>query len=122
MHASDPDITSRRFTKDILLATRVTRADAATIAKRAAEAGLSKAEFLRQAALASKVQPAIVIPTINKDQWVEMSRQASNLHQIAAHLNAGGATSGGIPELLDKNCRLLADVRAGLIGAEVSHG
>lgn len=122
MHAFEQTIDSRRFTKDILLATRVTRADAATVAKRAAEAGLSKAEFLRQAALASKVQPAVVIPTINKDQWVEMSRQAANIHQIAAHLNAGGATSNRLPELLEQNCRLLADVRAGLIGAEVSHG
>ncbi len=74
MEAPDHNISLRRFTKDIMLGTRVTRADAAVIEKRASEACLSKAEFLRQAAVNCEVRTRVIVPQINNTDWIEMAR------------------------------------------------
>ena len=57
-----------------------------SIRDRAAEAGLSVSEFIRQSALSSSVRPA---PVISIRQWSELAPLASNLNQIAHRLNAG---------------------------------
>ena len=57
-----------------------------SIRDRAAEAGLSVSEFIRQSALSSSVRAA---PEISIRQWSELAPLASNLNQIAKRLNAG---------------------------------
>lgn len=57
-----------------------------SIRDRAAEAGLSVSEFIRQSALSTTVRAA---PAISIRQWSELAPLASNLNQIAHRLNAG---------------------------------
>lgn len=57
-----------------------------SIQDRAAEAGLSVSSFIRQSSLSSTVRAA---PVVSIRQWSELAPLASNLNQIAHHLNAG---------------------------------
>lgn len=57
-----------------------------SIRDRAAEAGLSVSEFIRQSSLSSTVRAA---PIVAVRQWSELAPLASNLNQLAHHLNAG---------------------------------
>lgn len=56
-----------------------------SIRARAEEAGLTVSEFIRQSALSSTVR---VAPTVSIRQWSDLAPLASNLNQIAHHLNA----------------------------------
>lgn len=93
-----------------------------TIEDRARTAGVSKSSFLRQAALAAKVQPPLVIPAVNEEQWRELARLAGNCNQMAAKLNQGAPIDAQALGILDEIRRLLSSVRGKLIGVEVPHG
>ena len=106
------------FAKQVTVSTRVTISDSLQLARRAKEAGLSKSAFVRQAALTGTIQPQAEIHQINEQHWQALAGMGANLNQLAAHLNAGGYSADGQPGLLEECRRLLADVRASLIGAE----
>lgn len=52
------------------------------------------------------------IPEVNRQSWVELARSASNLNQLAHHLNTNGLSSDDVAEVR----QLLADFRANLLG------
>ena len=65
---------------------RLSQRELNSIRERAAEAGLSISEFIRQAALSSAVRTS---PKVSIKQWSALAPLASNLNQIAKRLNAG---------------------------------
>ncbi|GAA0846409.1 plasmid mobilization protein [Cupriavidus pauculus] len=76
-----------------VLAIRLNTGERALVEKRAAEAGLPTATFIRQAALGAVVPARPEIPAVNREAYLELARVGSNLNQVAHHLNAGTATS-----------------------------
>lgn len=48
---------------------------------------LSRGEFVRYLALDKPLPNIAEIPEINREKWIELSRSASNIHQIAHALN-----------------------------------
>lgn len=106
------------FTREVTISTRVTINDSVEIVRMAKEAGVSKSEFVRQAALTGKVVPPSVVPEINQEHWLALARMGANLNQLAVHLNSGGIVDDSVRELLDEIRQLLAEVRATLIDAE----
>jgi hypothetical protein len=72
---------------------------------------MKRGEYLRAAAL-HQLPPTI--PPLNADAWVELSRSAANLNQLARRANAG--------DLVDMRelAACLAAFRAALIGADRS--
>lgn len=73
---------------------------------------LSRSSYMRAAALGT---PPRVIPSINREQWVALSRVGSNLNQLAAAANIGGFPAG-VEASIEETRRLLRDVRAQLVG------
>jgi hypothetical protein len=111
--------TSANFhTKEVTVSTRVSINDSLAIVERAKAAGITKSEFVRQAALTGSVLPPATVPSINREQWLALAKVGANLNQLAAHLNSGGISGDGVAEVLDVTRRLLAEVRAALLGAE----
>ena len=76
------------------------------------ETSLSRSSYMRAAALGA---PPRVIPSINREQWVALSRVGSNLNQLAAAANIGGFPAG-LEASIEETRRLLSDVRAQLVG------
>ena len=67
----------------------------------------------RRAAALDRLPPQPA-PEVNRAAWLELSRSASNLNQLAHHLNSiGGAESADVPQIMAE----LARFRAALIGA-----
>jgi hypothetical protein len=60
---------------------------------------MSRAKYMRTRALSETLPQSTVVPELNRKAWVELSRSASNLNQIAHHLN--------IAELEDKKINLI---------------
>lgn len=74
---------------------------------------MGRGEYLRSAALGKlPPQPA---PEINRGAWLELSRSAANLNQLAHHLNSAGAIESSV-EAVEITAEL-AKFRAALIGA-----
>lgn len=76
------------------------------------DTALSRSSYMRVAALGS---PPRIIPSINREQWVALSRVGSNLNQLAAAANRGilqKEALDSVKEAVD----LLHDVRAQLVG------
>lgn len=67
----------------------------------------ARGEYMRFAFFSS-LPPSI--PELNRDAWVELSRAASNLNQLAKYVNEGGDLD---PEII---LECLADFRSTLIG------
>lgn len=88
-----------------------------SIRDRAAEAGLSVSEFIRQSALSSSVRAA---PTIAIRQWSDLAPLASNLNQIAHRLNAGeqDRLTSSDRELISDLADLLRQIRLHLLDVE----
>lgn len=70
---------------------------------------MQRGEYLRAAAL-DRLPP--VIPEINREAWIALSRSAANLNQISARLNAHDLV--GVEEIR----AALADFRRSLLGAD----
>jgi hypothetical protein len=77
--------------------------------------GMSKSEYLRSRALSDVMTKGFKVPELNRQAWIELSRAASNLNQIAHHLNATQAEELGIAEI----SQALSHFRESLIGASV---
>lgn len=74
--------------------------------------GASRGEWLRRLALARTLPRPV--PEANKTMWSRLSTLASNLNQLARAWNADGIA----PDIATTR-RLLADIRAALVGLEV---
>jgi hypothetical protein len=80
---------------------------------------MRRGEYLRAAAF-GKLPPSI--PEVNRQAWSELARTASNLNQLARHLNMGQrddlGLGLGLSDQIAECLRLLSQVRRGLIGAK----
>ena len=83
-----------------------------TIDRYRKETKLSRSTYLRETAIGT---PPRVIPSINRNQWIELSRLASNLNQIAyeAHLGRFHNETEGV---IKDTQQILRDVRNLLVG------
>lgn len=71
------------------ISVRVNAGEYATLDARRDAAGRKEmGAYVRQAVLAQR-PPHAVVPAVNREAWVALARTASNLNQLAAHLNAG---------------------------------
>jgi len=91
---------------------RLNAGELAWLDEQRASVGMQRGEYLRAAALDRlPPQPA---PEVNRSAWLELSRAAGNLNQLAHHLNSVGVAHSDAPEIMSQ----LARFRAALIGAE----
>jgi hypothetical protein len=70
---------------------RLNDAELARLDSQRAAVQMQRGEYLRAAAL-HRLPPTI--PAVNREQWAELARTASNLNQIARHLNEGQRGDG----------------------------
>ncbi len=112
---TDPDTA-----RNIPITCKLSAADLAVISRKATAAGKTHSTFLRDAALASHVQVSPAIPAINRDQWRELSKVASNLNQLThlCHIDGIGSRAVGVLALLERLRPQLADIRADLLRQE----
>ena len=66
---------------------RVSEEDHRVIKRLATAAELSVSEFLRRAGLGARI--TWPVPPLNQQAWTELARTASNINQLAHHLNEG---------------------------------
>jgi hypothetical protein len=92
------------------VSTRLNAAELERLDSLRAPVQMQRGEYLRAAAL-DRLPP--MIPAINRDAWVTLSRAAANLNQVAARLNGGDLV--GMEEIR----AALADFRRSLLGAEL---
>lgn len=78
-----PDEQKRKHT----VSTRFNRAELHELDRLSTSVGLRRGEYLRLAAFQSLPS---TIPELNKEAWLELSKAASNLNQIAYQLNKKG--------------------------------
>ncbi len=83
-----------------------------TIDRYRMETNLSRSAYMRETAIGN---PPRVIPSINRDQWIELSRLASNINQLAyeAHLGRFHSETEGV---IKDTLQILRDVRNLLVG------
>ena len=67
---------------------RVSAAEYATLRTRAAEMGLTPAQFLRHTALTRRL-PRPPVPAVNRDEYAKLGRLAGNLNQLVRRANLG---------------------------------
>lgn len=91
----------------------LTAAERDDIAKRASSSRLAVSAFIRKAAMGQRVA---TVPTGNAKRWESLARLASNLNQVAHHLNAGHA-QGCDPHLIEHLLDEVQGLRLELMGA-----
>lgn len=67
---------------------RVSAPEYATLRERAAQMGMTPAQWLREAALSRRL-PSLPVPVANREQYAELARLAANLNQLAHAANSG---------------------------------
>ena len=82
----------------------------------AARGRTAAGRFLREVFLQRKT---IVVPECNRKAWSELSRSASNLNQIAHHLNLSGMAAHELRLIADIRAEL-SRFRASLVGARLT--
>ena len=96
---------------------RVSNDEKSALQNLAKKSGLSLSEFIRRSALGKEIEPATIIPEINRATYGELLKIGVNLNQIALKLN-----QNQIPERerlvnnLTLCVKLTKDVRGQLIG------
>lgn len=85
--------------------------EAAELDRRRSRAGLQRGPYMRMAALNQLPRQ---IPELNRVAWAELSRIGSNLNQLAREFNQGN------PPLFDEVEAALSELRASLIGANLT--
>lgn len=99
-----------------VVAIRLAKAERTLIERKAAEAGLLLATYIREAALRAIVVSAKSdIPEINRNAWALLSRLSANLNQYQAAINARQATSYP-PQILREVRDQVQALRRDLIG------
>ncbi|WP_423927262.1 plasmid mobilization protein [Candidatus Palauibacter sp.] len=92
---------------------RVTTAEAAAIAERAADAGLTKGAYIRRRTLGQPIRTAAV-HRLGARERVELYRIGVNLNQIARALNSGASAPTGTLEAVER----VGELAAGLLTGE----
>lgn len=79
---------------------------------------------MRDSALNATVVPATIVPYINKDQWEQLSRVASNLNQLTyqCHTNTEHPSSDKVVSQIAEVRNILHEVRQTLIGESTKGG
>ena len=67
---------------------RVSAAEYAALRTRAEQMGLTPAQFLRHTALTRRL-PSPPVPAVNRDEYVNLGRMATNLNQLVRRANEG---------------------------------
>lgn len=103
--------------RTVNLTVRLTQAEAADLATRAAELGLAPGPFLREAALSRRL-PSPPVPELNRAAWADLGKLAGNLNQLThlAHLGQLGAVDPSILEELASRVQALRRDLLGLAG------
>ena len=97
---------------------RLTPEEKARIHEIAGERGA--AELMRSLALGRSPRIPRPVPELNREAWLELSRAASNLNQLAHRANVGEVVaSHELEGALDECRQLLADVRRALLGGSI---
>ena len=100
--------------RDLLVWVRLTESEMEKLDVQRKSVSMGRGEYLRAASLHKLPK---IIPEINKESWLELSRLSSNLNQYQASINK----SLNIPypkELVSEAISLLNDVRKNLLGKE----
>ena len=95
---------------------RVSSDEYAALRQKAAQMGMTPAQWLREAALSRRL-PSPPVPPENRERYAELARLAANLNQIAHRANAGHAVTVAdafLRQLIEEVSRL----RLALIGEE----
>jgi hypothetical protein len=95
------------------VSTRLNDAELERLDSLRAPVQMQRGEYLRAAAL-DRLPP--MIPAINREAWVALSRSAANLNQISARLNARDQV--GVEEIR----AVLADFRRSLLARDTGSG
>ncbi len=95
---------------------RVSAPEYAALRERAAQMGMTPAQWLREAALSRRL-PSLPVPAINREQYAELARLAANLNQLAHAANSGEPVQVS-DELLVAVADQVKHLRLVLIGAE----
>lgn len=99
-----------------VLAIRLTSSERDLVERKAIEAGLPPATFIREAALRAIVAPVKTdIPEINREAWASLARVCANLNQYQAAINEGRANEYPLEVLRQLNERVQS-LRRALIG------
>ena len=83
-------------------------------------AGLSLSEFIRARFFQTRIKARPLVPAINREIYAELARSASNLNQMAHHLNEGRVTSVPGQDVLQEIRSLyghLKSIRLEMIGS-----
>jgi hypothetical protein len=94
--------------RSVLVGVRLTAAEAADLASRAAAVGMQPGVYLRVSCLSK--DPPRPVPPINRTAWEQLSRLAANLNQLAHHANLGNEVGVSSSEL-EHIARLVAYLR-----------
>ena len=95
---------------------RVSAAEYEALRTKAAEMGMSPAQWLREAALTRRL-PTPPVPAINREQYVELARIGANLNQLAHAANIGVNVAVD-SHLLHRAFREIQALRRALLGVE----
>lgn len=95
---------------------RVSAPEYAALRERAAQMGMTPAQWLREAALSRRL-PSLPVPVANREQYAELARLAANLNQLAHAANSGEPVQVN-DELLTAVADQVKHLRLVLIGAE----
>lgn len=91
-------------------------AERSEIEKRAAIMGMNPTDFVRSMALDRKL-PSAAIPAVNREQYAELGRFASNLNQLVRAVHSGQAVTVS-NDVLEETIRELQLLRLALVGVE----
>jgi len=92
---------------------RLNDAELALLDSRRDPLQMQRGEYLRAAAL-HRLPP--IIPAVNRDAWARLARSASNLNQLAHHLNSTGLIADAADA--EQIRAVLDDFRRDLIGVK----
>ncbi|MDD4885338.1 MAG: mobilization protein [Thiomonas sp.] len=94
---------------------RVSPSEYAVLKDKAAQMGVTPAQWLRQAALARRL-PSPPVPAINRSVYAELARLSANFNQLAWHANRGESVHVDA-DLLRRLGLEVCQLRLALIGA-----
>lgn len=100
--------------RTVNLTVRLTQAEAADLATRAAELGLAAGPFLREAALARRL-PSPPVPALNRAAWGDLGKLSGNLNQLTRLAHAG-QLSDVDPAILEDLASQVQALRRDLLG------
>lgn len=95
-------------TRDKMLRIRLTEDEYDLITRKAAEAGMSRTNFILHSAEQTSIE--VLGPEL-RDTYLELHRQGVNLNQIARFVYGTGSVPEGLPKVIAENHMMLRAVR-----------